>query len=255
MTDTPWDDLNRELAKWRQADLTPTLWWRDDDAQQDTPALQQLLNLSADFDIPLLLACIPLGSEDSLPQALRGHQGRVWGCQHGYAHHSHSTPPVRKSEYPAERDPQAMGEELLKGKTILSKRLGTAFYPAFVPPWNRVGEEVPALLADLGYAGFSGLGEIPKQPPLPTQNVHIDIIDWKLRQFRGTEATLAQLVTHLQIRRQNPHRRREVTGLMTHHLDHDDACWAFCRALFEHLQTHDVRWLSPEVLFSREILP
>ncbi|MEK9660397.1 MAG: hypothetical protein VW644_01455, partial [Alphaproteobacteria bacterium] len=41
----PWDALAAELDVWAAAGRTATLWWRDDDADAASPALERLLAL------------------------------------------------------------------------------------------------------------------------------------------------------------------------------------------------------------------
>ncbi len=43
----------------------------------------------------------------------------------------------------------------------------------------------------------------------------------------------------------------EPTGLLTHHLEHDEPCWAFIDRLLEETRGHPaVRWLSAEEIFA-----
>ena len=39
----PWSRLQAELDAWAEASIEATLWWRDDDAFDDTSALRTLL--------------------------------------------------------------------------------------------------------------------------------------------------------------------------------------------------------------------
>ena len=57
MNDTvnSWNDLKKEIDLAEEAGRFLPLWWRDDDATQDTPALSQLYTYSA----PIILAVIP----------------------------------------------------------------------------------------------------------------------------------------------------------------------------------------------------
>jgi hypothetical protein len=42
----------------------------------------------------------------------------------------------------------------------------------------------------------------------------------------------------------------EPTGLMTHHLYHDEACWRFIGAFLSQTRSHPaVRWLDPREAF------
>ena len=42
-----WARLDAELDAWRRSGRQPSLWWRDDDVSEPTPALARLLDLAA----------------------------------------------------------------------------------------------------------------------------------------------------------------------------------------------------------------
>jgi hypothetical protein len=76
-------------------------------------------------------------------------------------------------------------------------------------------------------------------------NVHIDIIDWRARRFAGTEQVLNRIIANLEARRLGQIDASEPCGLMTHHLDHDPACWAFLEQLTRTLSaTQQVSWIE-----------
>ena len=52
------DDLQQELDLWAEGGLAATFWWRDDDAEADTDALQALLRLQESSGVPLAIAAI-----------------------------------------------------------------------------------------------------------------------------------------------------------------------------------------------------
>ena len=45
--------LKQELALWQQANMVLPLWWRDDDATRQTPALDRLAAISRRFEMPV----------------------------------------------------------------------------------------------------------------------------------------------------------------------------------------------------------
>jgi hypothetical protein len=51
--------LTAELDLWSAAERPATLWWRDDDAAEVTPALERLLALADATGVPLALAVVP----------------------------------------------------------------------------------------------------------------------------------------------------------------------------------------------------
>ncbi|WP_083704538.1 polysaccharide deacetylase family protein [Motiliproteus sp. MSK22-1] len=245
-----WNALQEELKLWAQSGQVPTMWWRDDDAQQDSSNLRKLSQLSLDYQLPLHLAVIPKGVSSDL-QNVFADNSRIMALQHGYNHNNYAAIGKRKCELGDDRPITKVIQPLTSGLAQLSHLLGQAFAPVLVPPWNRLSTKIPPCLADLGFVGLSTLG--PRSDRLLcglTQvNVHIDIIDWKQRRFAGETRALEQMIHHLSARRLGLVDADEATGLMTHHLAHDSECWVFCQQLFEFLQAYPVNWLSAEELF------
>ena len=72
------------------------------------------------------------------------------------------------------------------------------------------------------------------------------------RPFAGAAAVLAALAGHLHARRTGGADGDEPTGLLTHHLVHDDDTWDFVAALLAHIGRHPAgRWRSAADLFGR----
>ena len=65
--ETFWTVLETELDRWTDEDQTATLWWCDDDAIAETPALNRLLRLAE--ETPLAIAAIPAHTKPSLRAA------------------------------------------------------------------------------------------------------------------------------------------------------------------------------------------
>ena len=226
------------------------MWWRDDDAQQDSQNLRKLSQLSLDYQLPLHLAVIPCGASPDL-QGVFSENLKVMALQHGYSHDNYADANKRKCELGDDRPIAEVIHQLDRGFTRLSSLLGQAFFPVLVPPWNRLSAELPQHLADIGFVGLSTLGARSDRHihGLTQVNVHIDIIDWKQRKFAGEARVLEQLISHLSARRLGLVDANEATGLMTHHLAHDSECWEFCQRLFDFLDAYPVNWLSADKLF------
>ena len=246
---TDWDAMRRELAAWAADGRTATLWWRDDDAVEPTAALDRMAALAHAAAVPLTLAVIPernrLTAGDLGP--------RLTPVQHGYAHRNHAGPAAKKCELGAERRADHVIGELMTGRDVLEKAFGARFRPVLVPPWNRLAPHLRILLPELGYAGLSQFGtrDHPAIGSMRIVNTHVDIVDWKgSRGFVGDEAALAQLAGHLKARRTGTADAGEATGLLTHHLVHDEACWAFVEKLFGVMsESTNAVWLDADGLF------
>ncbi|MEH6822991.1 MAG: polysaccharide deacetylase family protein [Motiliproteus sp.] len=247
----PWTLLSAELQAWQERGATPTLWWRDDDAQRQTPALERLCQLSRHYSVPLSLAVIPAGAEPSL-LPLFAVTPQLMALQHGYQHHNHARADQRKCELGDNRPLTEVVAELQRGGDQLRQLLGDRFAAVLVPPWNRYNLDLSEQLAGLGCIGLSTLGPRSQscEHGLRINNVHVDLINWRRGGcFAGDTAVLAQLVRHLKQRRLGEVDSEEASGLMTHHLAHDADCWQFCQRLFEFMADHPVRWLSARQCF------
>ncbi|MGF1640670.1 MAG: polysaccharide deacetylase family protein [Rhodospirillales bacterium] len=241
-----WDDLDRELDVWRDQGRTATLWWRDDDATRVTPALERLLAISGATGTPVALAVIPRDADADLRDRLRRHPSAAV-LQHGWSHENHAPDGCRQEEHGPHRPREVMLAELAEGW----RRIGEfdCGLPVLVAPWNRIDEALLPALPGIGLTGVSTLGPRDAGEPvagLRRTNVHVDIVDWDgSRGFVGEEAALDQFVRHLARRRRGEADADEPTGMMTHHLFHDEGCWWFIGALLARTARHPaVRWLD-----------
>lgn len=187
---------------------------RDDDAGWEDRRLLALLDVMADAGVPIDLAAIPtaLSAElarqlaqrhDAAPQRLRIHQ-------HGHAHENHQ-PTGRRCEFGDARDGHAMRNDLRRGRERLMQRLDHRVDALFTPPWNRCSPDLPALLAELGYAVLSRDRRAPVQDALPELRVDVD---WSRHHREGGPAAVAAaLGTALRARCADG----QPFGLMLHH--------------------------------------
>lgn len=250
----PWDALDAELDRWAAAARPATLWWRDDDAVQASPALARLAALSAAHGVPLALAVVPAALAPTLPAALAG-AGATTVLQHGYAHRNHAPAGAKACELGGARPVEAIVRELAAGRAVLREAFGAAFLPVVVPPWNRLDEAVVRALPDLGYRGLSTFAPRAAAAPVAglTQcNAHVDPIAWRAgRGFAGAPACLAALVGHLAARRTGAADPDEATGLLTHHLVTGEDAWDFVGALLARTRCHaGARWIGAAEAFS-----
>lgn len=236
---TPWKGLSDELNAWQDAGLQATFWWRDDDVIAPTQALDTMLDLSNDYHAPLALAVIPECVLPDLADTLNPHPN-VSILQHGFSHINYAHTGEKKAELGLHRDLNTVFNELSVGRKTLD--IFDRVEPVLVPPWNRIDERVTKGLANVGFRGvstFTSRKTTYAAPYLTLVNTHIDIIDWKgSRGFLGENSVLAQATNHLKARRLGACDANEPTGLLTHHLVHDDACWTFVETFLEHINTH-----------------
>ena len=248
-----WDELESELAHWRRSGRAATLWWRDDDATTVNPALQRLCGLSTRWQVPLSLAAIPARASSMLG-GLLGDCARAQVLQHGYAHVDYGCGAEPSAELGEHRPAQVVLDELRRGRERLGEVLDEFFLPVLVPPWNRIAPALIPRLAGLGYCGlscFSARRCGSDSPGLSIVNCHVDPVHWKQgARFRGESKSLSMLTGHLRARRQGNADADEPTGVLTHHLSHDEDTWAFLQRLFEQTANRrDLSWLDAAQVF------
>lgn len=244
-----WDALDAELDRWTSAGSVATFWWRDDDAQAPTPALSRLLELSESHRVPLGLAVIPATAGAALSGALSPN-AMTDVLQHGFAHANHAPSNEKKAEHGAHRPVSVMIAEIGDGTRRLRAVFDGRFLPLLVPPWNRVSESLVPMLPSLGLIGLSAFAPRSSASPAPglkQVNTHVDLIDWRGgRGFKGAARIAEEIAAHLSSRRRSEVDAREPTGILSHHLAHDEGCWKFLEQLFTHTRAgENVRWLTP----------
>ncbi len=249
---TAWNALTSELDAWSDTGRIATLWWRDDDATNRTKKLDQLYALSEHHAVPLCLAVIPHAVENEVLQSVAP-AANITVLQHGYAHVNHAPADQKKTEFGNTRSEADVARDIANGFTRISR--SPNFQATFVPPWNRIHPLVYNILSTCGLTGLSTFGPRQYQFPVPglcQVNTHADIIDWRGdRGFAGEEPVCAQLVSHLKARRQETCDANEPTGILTHHLVHTPACWAFLENLFQMAAAHPaIKWLSGREVFA-----
>jgi hypothetical protein len=152
-----------------ERDSPVTLFFRDDDAGWRTDRLRALLDVFAEFAVPVDLAAIPAALDRALADDLAARP--VGLHQHGFAHLNHE-PNGRKYEFGPSRDAHDQREDIEAGAARLRELLGDRFDPIFTPPWNRCTTDTARCLVDLGFAALSrehkaqpldlpGLDEVP----------------------------------------------------------------------------------------------
>jgi len=220
------------------------LWWRDDDSVDITPALSELAMVSTDVGVPIMLAVIPA----LLTPEFKAHTfpPSVRLAQHGYTHNNFAPADVKKSEFGPEREQSNMMAEIAQGFRDVME-LDNAI-SAFVPPWNRMDM---ALLPSMRQIGITAISTFtPRKrtklaPHLRQVNTHADVVDWHgSRGFVGEQTVLTQITGHLSARRTGAVDGTEPTGLLTHHLVHDIACWRFLATFTQQIIAHPAStWL------------
>lgn len=217
--------LTAHLDWFAERRRTVRFWWRDDDAIEPTPQLEQLLQLANTHDVDVALAVIPKQATAALADRLKDER-HAPVLQHGWQHKNFQRKDLgeRAAELGFRRDLEELGAQLTEGKAKLELLFGEKFIPAIVPPWNRISPTVSRALPNLGLPGLSTFTwhNFPKAHQV---QCHVDIIKWKREvRFIGWGSAFRKFDLELCRRRTNPD---EPLGLLTHHLVHDAGCWDF----------------------------
>lgn len=252
MVSPAWRAFAAELGRWRDAGRAVEFWWRDDDATRPAPAIERLLALAAEAEVPLALAAIPEGADGTLFSMLGP---RVDVLQHGADHRNRAPEGGKKTEFPESESSETALARLVEGRRRLAGLAGKRSLGVLTPPWNRLSAQLLPRLASCGFRGLSRYGArnaAEAAPGLTEINTHVDIIGWKSgRGFLGEEEALALANRHLQARRQGGADPDEPTGWLTHHACHDEAAWTFLARLFDVLRAEKgVRWRRARDLFA-----
>jgi peptidoglycan/xylan/chitin deacetylase (PgdA/CDA1 family) len=225
--------LLRELARWHAGGQRPRIWWRDDDARGMSPAFDQLLDIAD--GLPLSVAVIPHGVSPSLADRLRSAPNVTIG-QHGVDHVNRRQPAAGPAaDYTQAVAAGPLARRILAGRDTLEQAgLDPVFY---APPWNRVEPVLLEALPIAGYFALSGWkGEGAVKPGLQRLDTHLDLLCWKGgARFRGAARIEDDLRRQLAARRRAGAFAKPI-GLLTHHLDHDEACWTFLDGFLRQLR-------------------
>jgi hypothetical protein len=235
------DPLRRELDHWGEAGHRASWWWRDDDASEPSPAMDRLMQLTEARALTLTLAVVPAATGEALAARLRD-APQVQVLQHGYAHQNYAGANEKKIELGPQRPGQIVIGELATGKLRLESLFGRQALAVLVPPWNRIAPALVPILPELGYSGLSQFAPRRRRMVvrgLTQSNCHLDLIDWQNRGFIGAAAAISALAKHFALRYANlasqPDLASEPSGLMSHHLVHDNEAWAFLERLLSML--------------------
>lgn len=242
-----WNDLERVLDAHAAAGKTAEFWWRDDDATLPVPAFTRLTALSRALGVRPLIAVIPARAVAELASG-----EELVFCQHGWNHDNHAPLGESKAELGAHRPRAVVLGELARGWLRL-RALFADVRPILVPPHNRIAADVADELAAAGYRGLSTFKPRKTQRPgLVQVNTHCDIMDWHTRAFAGEAVALGDLVVHLRAKLDGAADASEPTGLLTHHLAHDEAAWAFAETALRRIKAHRAaRWRDPDDVFAK----
>jgi peptidoglycan/xylan/chitin deacetylase (PgdA/CDA1 family) len=230
--DVVWQPLRDELSRWVDEDRTVRFWLRDDDAVEPAGALEELLALSKDYEVPVLLAVIPSYAGKPLAERLKPEKLATIAV-HGWSHVNHANEGEKKQELGSHRPLKEVLAELEEGKRKIEELFPGQALPVLVPPWNRIDGSLLPHLRALEFAALSVFGS-PKENQaahITLMNTHVDLMDWHgTRSCRDHGELVAETVREIQSRLGS---EDSAVGILGHHLVHDESAWSFLKTLFE----------------------
>jgi hypothetical protein len=135
----------------------------------------------------------------------------------------------------AARSLEARAHDIADGFLRLQRAFGERLDAIFTPPWNRCADDVPPLLATLGYAALSRDATAPAQQALPELPVHVD---W-CRHWREAEGDPERAAAAIDGALANAARGLgRAVGLMLHHAVMGDDELVLLRTLLQRISLH-----------------
>jgi len=253
---TDWSSLDAELECWAQAHMTLPLWWRDDDAVAPTPALARLSDLAGELGLPVHIAVIPARATQALADTV-GANPHLIPLVHGWAHENHAPAGQKKAEFGKDRPTDMLAAHAARARGRLMITFGDRLAQVFVPPWNRISEDLIPILPEIGFKALSTFTPRSTRyaaPGLEQINTHLDPIDWKgTRGLVDPDRLITQCADDLRARREGRSDNTEPYGILTHHLVHDAAIWDFTGALLARLLDGPAKVWNAQQHFAKDI--
>ncbi|MBW2328044.1 MAG: polysaccharide deacetylase family protein [Deltaproteobacteria bacterium] len=162
------------------AEKTPRpvrIFFRADDIGRIENNFILLMQLFADFDMPLCLALVPQWlSADNWQQirSLVKKEDLFCWHQHGFNHINHEAV-GKKCEFGESRSIEAIRKNILVGKLKLEQLLADSFLPVFTPPWNRCSKATMQVLQELNFPALSRSINVQPPPPAGLMDLAINI--------------------------------------------------------------------------------
>jgi len=146
--------LNPLRKRLDEAHEPTSFFFRNDDVGWEDARLFDLLDVFAQYEVPIDLAVIPRSISRETAARLRNlvaeRSEHVSVHQHGYAHVNHEQT-GRKCEFGDSRSSELQHADIAAGKKLLNDLLGPITDSIFTPPWNRCNSATAACLKQEGF--------------------------------------------------------------------------------------------------------
>jgi len=197
------------------------LFFRADDIGWDYERFERLAGLFVSHGLKLNAAAIPLVVLQSRAKLdLDRFEGFLEMHGHGLAHLDYESS-GKKSEFGDSRSDDDVRHDLERSYEAMRRLFGTLFFPAFVPPWNRLADRFLPRLPEAGYVMLSRDGrERAQTAGLVERNVGVDLHTSR-KPPPPTPEALWDEVQRLEAA------GAPAVGVMLHHARMDEAAFSF----------------------------
>jgi hypothetical protein len=204
------------------------IYFRADDIGLIDNNFIQMMQLFADFDMPLCLALVPQWlSADNWQQirSLVNKESLFCWHQHGFNHSNHETV-GKKCEFGESRPIETIRHDILAGKMKLKQLLAGSFFPVFTPPWNRCSNRAMQILQELDFAALSRSINVQPPPPAGFPDLAINI-DLHTRREPDPQKAMDNLLAECRTALESGY-----MGFMIHHQRMNSTAFLFLEHLF-----------------------
>lgn len=235
-----WLEFQEALTTTESVDV----FFRDDDVDEDEPALRRLLHLFAQKNASVILGVIPARLTSECVELLAQFSACIEIVQHGWQHVNHELT-GRKCEFGPGRSFDEQHADIARGQARMHEAFGHNWFPAFIPPWNRCTASTHQALDQLGFRVLSQLHK--DAPPLTgfswqEISVTLDLFRWKDGATLKPQEELLQAIVQ-QFSQPQP------IGIMLHHKVMHGEAFLFLEQLLDALrQAPNVRFHKFESL-------
>jgi predicted deacetylase len=227
------DSLKSALA---QRSAPPSIFFRNDDVDEDEEALRRLLRLFLGRNTPVNLGVIPgrltSACADLLAESVVKAPALLELNQHGWRHLNHERE-GRKCEFGASRTYAEQLADIAQGQARMTEAFGPNWFPVFIPPWNRCTEETLRAMDHLGFRALSAKQESSSVTGYRFEEISItlDLYRWNGgARMKSPGEFVDELIAQLS-------RQRRI-GVMLHHKVMDDQSFFFLGSLLDTLAAH-----------------
>ncbi len=227
--------LREGLDKQGSKKIIP-VFFRADDVAVPGRQFQDLIRVFRRHRVPLSMAVVPTWLTRVRWKATRElcrTDSELW-CfyQHGWRHMNHEKE-GKKQEFGPARTRQEVHHDLIRGRDRLKSLMGSSFYPAFTPPWNRCSIQTLAVLKEAGIHTISrSQGGHPLVPDgMNDFQVNVDLHTRKENvAIKGWHNLLAELANAI---------KSGFCGIMIHHQRMNANALAFLDDLLGQMRAMD----------------